>query len=99
MPEEEIVDALPVLAEVRPIERPSPTRAEIIAALAPSPAVQAAAVAATGILTGAVCGFVVRRVANRQPLLPRRRRRGPRNRVEVLTTRSFLVDVSLVDRR
>ncbi len=51
-PEEETVDGLPVLAEVRPIE--PATRPAL-------PAVQAAAVAATGFVAGAATVALVRR--------------------------------------
>ena len=54
---EEVVDGLPVLAEVRPIERAAP------AAL---PAVQAAAAAATGFVAGAATLALVRRHSARQ---------------------------------
>ena len=55
--EEEEVDGLPVLAEVRPIEAVQPV---------PMPAVQAAAVAATGFVAGAATvALVMRRSARR----------------------------------
>ena len=55
--EEEEVDGLPVLAEVRPIESLQPV---------PMPAVQAAAVAATGFVAGAATvALVMRRSARR----------------------------------
>ncbi len=82
-------DALPVLAEVRPIERAEP---------APVPA---AVAAATGGFVLGVATFLFARVLRR----PRRRalRLGGRGRkgqrIEVAGTRSFLVDVHLLDRR
>jgi hypothetical protein len=89
-PEEE-VDGLPVLAEVRPVERASP---------ASLPTVQAAAVAATGFVAGAATVALVRRRATRK--LARSGRSGPRRAVEMLPiagTRSFLVDVHLIGKR
>jgi hypothetical protein len=55
--EEETVEGMPVLADVRPIE-PAPP--------APLPAVQAAAVAATGFVAGAATMALVRRHAARK---------------------------------
>ncbi len=81
--------ALPVLAEVRPLERVQP---------APVPA---AVAAATGGFVLGVATFLFARVLRR----PRRRglRIGGRGRkgqrIEVTGTRSFLVDVHLLDRR
>lgn len=85
---EETVDGLPVLAEVRPIERVSP------AAL---PAVQAAAVAATGFVAGAATVALVRRHSARK--LARMQRSAPRRAIDVLPvvgSRTFLVDVHLL---
>lgn len=97
-------DLLPVLAEVRPIEhegaegpgtgvdRPAVT----------SPAVQAAAVAAGSFVAGAATVALVRRHAARRanPSLARRRRRKKRGSEvgEVLASRSFLVDIHLLNR-
>lgn len=86
--EEEVVDGLPVLAEVRtiePAERPA------------LPAVQAAAAAATGFVAGAATVALVRRHATRK--LARAQRRAPRRPVDMLPivgSRTFLVDVHLV---
>jgi len=85
--EEETVDALPVLAEVRPIER----------APASLPAVQAAAAAATGFVAGAATIALVRRhsarkLARAQRALPRR----PIDMLPVVGSRTFLVDVHLL---
>jgi hypothetical protein len=55
--EAEVVDALPVLAEVRPIEPAAPVAL---------PAAQAAAVAATGFVAGAATVALVRRRAARR---------------------------------
>src|SRR5437588_11263754 len=82
--EEETVDGLPVLAEVRPIERVGP------AAL---PAVQAAAAAATGFVAGAATLALVKRHSNRQ--LARAQRR-PVEMLPILGSRTFLVDVHLI---
>jgi hypothetical protein len=86
--EEEVVDAVPVLAEVRPIERPAPSSL---------PAVQAAAAAATGFVAGAAALALVRRHSARK--LTRARLRSPKRALDALPivgTRSFLVDVHLI---
>src|SRR5438132_1041182 len=89
--EEEIVDGLPVVAEVRPVERLSP------AAL---PAVQAAAAAATGFVAGAATIALVRRHrAKKQARPARAQRRVQRRPVEMLpivASRTFLVDVHVL---
>jgi len=86
--QEEVVDALPVLAESRAVEP-----------LAARPAVQAAAVAATGFVAGAATVAVIRRRGARKAL--RRRKRSTRcggEMLEIVSSRSFLVDVHLVNR-
>lgn len=85
---EETIDALPVLAEVRPIE---PAMRSAL------PAVQAAAAAATGFAAGAVTIALVRRRTTRK--LARTQRRAARRPADVLPivgSRTFLVDVHLV---
>jgi hypothetical protein len=85
--EEETVEGLPVLAEVRPIE---PIRQ-------PLPTVQAAAAAATGFVAGAATVALVRRHSARK--LARAQRRVPRRPVDMLPvvgSRTFLVDVHLL---
>ena len=92
-------DLLPVLAEVRPIEREE-QRAGLDRP-ASSPAVQAAAVAATGFVAGAATVALARRHAARKanPLKRRRRRKRGSDVVgDVLATRSFLVDIHLLNR-
>jgi hypothetical protein len=86
---EEVVDALPVLAETRAIEP-----------LAQRPAVQAAAVAATGFVAGAATIAVMRRHGARKALKRSRRKRTSRagEVLEIVSSRSFLVDVHLVNR-
>ena len=87
-PEVEIVDGLPVLAEVRTVERVAP------AAL---PAVQVAAVAATGFVAGAATVVLVKRRSARK--MVRTGRGGPRRPADLLpiaATRSFLVDVHVI---
>jgi hypothetical protein len=84
----ETVDALPVLAEVRPVERASP---------ASLPAVQAAAAAATGFVAGAATIALVRRHSARK--LARAQRsmfRRPVDMLPVVGSRTFLVDVHLL---
>ena len=87
-PDVEIVDGLPVLAEVRTVERGAP------AAL---PAVQVAAVAATGFVAGAATVALVKRRAARK--VARNSKAGPRRAVDLLpiaASRSFLVDVHVL---
>ncbi len=85
---EETVDGVPVLADVRTLE---PARR-------PLPAVQAAAVAATGFVAGAATIVAIRRRQLRRA--PARGRRKGRDGVQhsILGTRSFLVDVHLLGR-
>ncbi|HEU4701531.1 MAG TPA: hypothetical protein VFS37_03540 [Conexibacter sp.] len=92
---EETVDGVPVLAaEVRALERAVPRRN--------LPAVQAAAVAATGFAVGAATVVAIsRRASNRSAgsSVRRRRKRDPGPEVmSVLGTRSFLLDVHLLGR-
>jgi hypothetical protein len=90
-PEAEIVDGLPVLAEVRTIERPSS---------ASLPAVQVAAVAATGFVAGAATVALVKRRTSRK--LARNGRGGARRAVDLLpiaASRSFLVDVHVIGKQ
>jgi hypothetical protein len=82
--DEETVDGLPVLADVRPIERVVP------AAL---PAVQAAAAAATGFVAGAATIALVKRHSARK--LARAQRR-PIDMLPIVGSRTFLVDVHLI---
>jgi hypothetical protein len=89
---EETVDGVPVLAaEVRALERAVPRRQ--------LPAVQAAAVAATGFVAGAAAVVAIHRHAVRKPAAVRRRKRGDgAETLSVLGTRSFLLDVHLLGR-
>src|SRR5579884_1443907 len=83
----ETVDAVPVLAEARPLPAPS------YAAL---PAVQAAAVAATGFVAGAATLALVRRHSARKLA---RSRSAPRRAVDILPivgSRTFVVDIHLL---
>jgi hypothetical protein len=87
-PDVEIVDGLPVLAEVRTVERAAP------AAL---PAVQVAAVAATGFVAGAATVALVKRRSARK--VARNSRAGSRRAADLLpiaASRSFLVDVHVL---
>jgi hypothetical protein len=83
--EEETVDGLPVLADVRPIEP------IVHPAL---PAVQAAAAAATGFVAGAATVALVRRHSARK--LARTHRRRPVDMLPVIGSRTFLVDVHML---
>lgn len=87
-PDVEVVDGLPVVAEVRTIERASP---------AGLPAVHVAAVAATGFVAGAATVAIVKRRAARK--VARNSRSGSRRAVDLLpiaASRSFLVDVHVL---
>jgi hypothetical protein len=86
----EEVDGLPVLADVRPLE---PARPQTGAALA-----QTAAVAATGFVAGAATAAVLgRHLLGRRLARPRL---GPRAELlEVVATRSYLVNVHVLGRR
>lgn len=84
--EEGTVDGVPVLAEVRALEPAAP------AAL---PAVQAAAVAATGFVAGAATLALVRRHSARKLARARTQRRVI-DALPIVGTRSFLVDVHLI---
>ncbi|HZB78014.1 MAG TPA: hypothetical protein VE526_17420 [Solirubrobacteraceae bacterium] len=85
--EGEVVDGLPVLPHDAP--PPEPLRP------APVPAVQAAALAATGFVAGAATVAVV---AHRRGRVSRRRRRKKGVVGEIVGSNSFLVDVHLVRR-
>jgi hypothetical protein len=86
--EAEVVDGVPVLAEVRALERTAP---------ASLPAVQAAAAAGAGFVAGAATIALVRRRAARKAA--RQVRGGTRRTADLLpivATRSFLVDVHVI---
>ena len=90
-PEEEVVDGLPVIAEVRAIERPSP---------ASLPAVQAAAAAATGFVAGAATIALIKRRSTRK--MARNGKNGSRRVADLLpitASRSFLVDVHVIGKQ
>lgn len=87
--EEQPIDGLPVLAEVRVVE---PAQGSAL------PAVQAAAVAATGFVAGAATLAVMRRHRVRK-LARQQQRAFPRRAVDMLPivgSRTFLVDVHLI---
>jgi hypothetical protein len=84
----EIVDGLPVPADVPPV--PAQLRPVQV------PAVQAAALAATGFVAGAATVAVV---ARRRARPSRRRRKKSKGAIgEIVGSNSFLVDVHLVRR-
>jgi hypothetical protein len=102
--EEETVDGIPVLDDAHPVafsersDAPADPSSSAAGALSPvsSPAVQAAAAAATGFVAGAAALALVRRRGARK--LARRAGR-PRRAADVLPiigTRSFLIDVHLI---
>jgi hypothetical protein len=84
--EGEVVDGLPVPAEPAPV--PVPIRPAAV------PAVQVAALAATGFVAGAATAAVVARRRNR----PSRRRKKKGAIGEIVGSNSFLVDVHLIRR-
>ena len=86
VPREEPVDGVPVLAQVRAIEP---------ATGAALPAVQAAAVAATGFVAGAATLALVRRHTARRQARVRRTSRAV-DALPIIGSRSFLVDVHLI---
>ncbi|HVE68071.1 MAG TPA: hypothetical protein VNB64_05765 [Solirubrobacteraceae bacterium] len=90
-------DLLPVLAEVPAIEGEA-VSGELVRAT-PSPAMQAAAVAATGFVAGAATVALARRRAARRAAAPRRRRGKRGDLIDVAASRSFLVDIHLLSPR
>ncbi len=107
---EEVLDALPVLAPEASVVRERPFAGELVRG-GTIPAVQAAAVAAGGFVAGAaVVGLVTRRQRHSAALAKGRRgssRRLRRSRndssaaelIEIVGSRSLLVDVHLLGRR
>ena len=85
--EEETIEGLPVLADVRAIE---------LAARPALPAVQAAAAAATGFVAGAATVALVRRHTARKLARTQRRPRRPIDMLPVVGSRTFLVDVHML---
>jgi hypothetical protein len=84
----EVVDALPVLAaEIRPLETARPPAAVAL--------VQTAAVAATGFVAGVATAAVLGRRRQRRLDRPGR----PAGALEVVSSRSYLVDVHVLERR
>lgn len=81
----ETVDAVPVLAEARPLAT----------APAPLPAVQAAAVAATGFVAGAATLALVRRHSARKAVRRSATRRAA-DMLPIVGSRTFIVDVHLL---
>ncbi|HMJ36791.1 MAG TPA: hypothetical protein VK501_23000 [Baekduia sp.] len=97
--EAEVVDALPVPEGTPPREVPAPaplmSRTGALVAAGPV-AVQAAAVAVTGFAAGAATVAVVRR--RRAKKAVRARRKDRKALGEVRASRSFLVDIHLLNR-
>jgi hypothetical protein len=88
--EEETVEGLPVLAEVRAIEHFGP---------ASLPAVQAAAMAATGFVAGAATLALVRRHQQRKAGRGRARLSSrAADALPILSSQRFLVDVHLISK-
>jgi hypothetical protein len=84
----EVVDGYPVPAQPAPV--PEPVRPAQV------PAVQAAALAATGFVAGAATVAVVAR--RRSRVTRRRRKKGKGAIGEIVSSNSFLVDVHLIRR-
>jgi hypothetical protein len=95
----EVVDALPV-PEGAPHEVPAPapigTRGSRALIIASPVAVQAAAVAVTGFAAGAATVAVVRRRQAKKQV--RARRKDRKGLGEIRASRSFLVDIHLLNR-
>jgi hypothetical protein len=95
----EVVDALPVPegapAHNVPAPAPPASRGGVLVAAGPV-AVQAAAVAVTGFAAGAATVAVVRRHRAKKAI--RRRRKDRKALGEVRASRSFLVDIHLLNR-
>ena len=87
---EETVEGVPVLAaQVRALE---PARRQL-------PAARAAAVAATGFVAGAAAVAAIHhQVVRRKAVRPARRRGAAGEKLTVLGTRSFLLDVHVLGR-
>ncbi len=88
----EATETLPAVAELRVVERQEPANGALARAAA-SPAVQTAAVAATSFVAGTAAVMAVRHRRTRAVAKLRRRAR------RAGTTRTFLVDVTLLDSR
>jgi len=88
--EAEVVDGLPVVAEEPGVVEAAPE------SRLPVPAVQAAALAATGFAVGVTTAAVVTRRRARKQALKRRKRVGSLG--EIVSSNSFLVDVHLLRR-
>jgi hypothetical protein len=86
----EVVDGFPVLAEVRTVERASP---------ASLPAVQAAAVAATGFVAGAATIALIKRRATRKVARNGKNGRRVADLLPITASRSFLVDVHVIGKQ
>jgi hypothetical protein len=92
----EVVDGLPVLAEVHPVgPQPQPSSPALIAGTA-LPAVQAARAAATGFVAGAATVALVRVLGGRRRARARLSQRRGVDGLPIIGTRSFLVDVHLI---
>jgi hypothetical protein len=81
----EVVDGLPVIAEATVVEGRAPSSV---------PAVQVAALAATGFMAGAATVAVVSRHRTKRAL--KKRKSGPFG--EIMSSSSFLIDVHLLRR-
>ena len=89
--DEEVVEGLPVLADVQEVVVTRPQGAAAI--------VQTAAVAATGFVAGVATAAVLGRRLQREAGRIAARRAAPEQPLELLSTRTFLVNVHLLGRR
>lgn len=92
------METLPAVIEIRPLEAEEQLETELEHRAGPAvPAVHAAALVAGGFVAGAATVALVRYAAGR----PGRRepRRRDLRRVEVVSSRSFIVDVHVIDHR
>ena len=85
----EVVDGVPVLAEVRTLE---PLAAAAV------PAVQTAAAAATGFVAGAATLALVRLLGGRRAARARVSRRQSLDGLPIIGTRSFLIDIHMLSK-
>ncbi len=92
MSETEVVDGLPVLHEPAPVPAERPPAGPV--------AVQAAAVAGASFVAGmSMVALMKNRKARKAAMRLARGGRRRKGRIDIVGTRSFLVDVHFVDRR
>jgi hypothetical protein len=92
----EVVDGLPVLAEVRPVGPQSQGSSPVPTDAVALPAVQAARALATGFVAGAAAVALMRVLGVRRRDRARVSQRRGVDGLPIIGTRSFLVDVHLI---